>query len=774
MRAALAWISLAFLSGCTPPAPEVPTAVVVAPEPAPTASAAPSAEPAGGKPVVVPQRLRADARVLELSPRGDLLLVQDAGALHVVDVATGQTRGLLAGCVDSAVWSGDQRAVVTACQRTRQGRIWDMATDTTREIKFSVPSPELGVPPTGALVFAPGPGAIDLIDVARGTVHRRETGHPGEVWRVHAAQSGWMVATDPEQVTAFGPTGKVVRAIPKARDATAFSLGSSGKRLALADSTGITTYDLERGDRLARITPCGDGVVDDVEWSEDERRLLVTCGPGTSSPARALVLTEGGAEERELIQGPRSRFFVRPRGDRVAVTHPALGVAVFDIETGRELFRVAPPHHTVRYLELSRNLERFLYHESRSVTSFAVLDPSGKAVNAPLRVEGGDLSLGHVRGLLKLQTDRGSLTYLDPINEQILRDVPGALNPDGTVFLSLAHALELVDRRTGARHRVPSEHAVGDAPEFSTGGGWLGVVEEVTKGKRTEQVLRVYDARTGKEGRTFSFGRVARTIAWSPDDALIALHEKAGGPRCEDDDAPGCWKIRVHDVRSGRALTTIAVSGTLDRVGFMPDSKHIIVNDRVRDARSGRVAWTLPPGADVETAILGSALLALSAQGKWLFVESATGKVVHEAADLGRVIALSWDARFLLANHGGAAWLWDTSTWTKRETKLQVDADQHVFVSDDGRFVYLAEGPDLVVYRVEDGRSLRRRVPAFDFDVTDEGVFDPEQAQSGALLVRRGADVARSPMGTLSVVEAELGHPGLRADFMAGKPVGPR
>jgi hypothetical protein len=590
---------------------------------------------------------------------------------------------------------------------------------------------------------------------------------------VHTADNGWMVATDAHRVTAFSPSGKVVRAIPKASDATAFSLGSSGKRLALADTSGISTFDLESGQQLARLTPCGNGPVDDVEWSEEETRLLVTCGPGTG-PARVLVLGADGTEEREPMQGPRSRYFVRPRGDRVAVTHPDVGVVVFDIASGRELFRVAPPQRTGRYLELTRDLERFLFRPSSTITSFVVLDQSGNAVNASLHTEGPDLEIDRAGGLLQLRS-RGVITDFDPATDEILHEVPGPLNREGTVFLSLVNRLDLVDRRTGQRRTLPSEHAVGVPPEFSEGGGWLGVVEDVPRGRRVDRVYHLYDTRTGKEGPIFPFGSAIAPVAWSPDDAILAIRSNTGKPNCADSVAPECSVVLVYEARSGRQVATIRPAAGMHRMLFLPDGKRIVVNARVHDARTGRLAWTFPPDAGIEMPLpLPGSGIVVSVESRWQLLDAASGKVVREIPYLGAVKGTSPSGRAIVSMYDGTVWIWDTSTWTKRDTKLHLDSDARVYPTDDGRFVYLADGADLVVYRVEDGRSLRRKVPAFDFDVTDEGVFDPAQAQSGALLVRRGADVAKSPMGTLEFVAEELGHPNLVADFMAGKPVGRR
>jgi hypothetical protein len=86
----------------------------------------------------------------------------------------------------------------------------------------------------------------------------------------------------------------------------------------------------------------------------------------------------------------------------------------------------------------------------------------------------------------------------------------------------------------------------------------------------------------------------------------------------------------------------------------------------------------------------------------------------------------------------------------------------------------LAEGGDLLAHRFADGRTLRRAMPGFAVDVTDEGVFDPTQLGPGALLARLGPDVERSPMGPSERAAGKLGHPGLFADFVAGKPVSPR
>jgi hypothetical protein len=234
--------------------------------------------------------------------------------------------------------------------------------------------------------------------------------------------------------------------------------------------------------------------------------------------------------------------------------------------------------------------------------------------------------------------------------------------------------------------------------------------------------------------------------------------------------------VTVLDPRSGRRLAVIKQREEgISSAEFLPRSEHLVVGDRIHDARSGRVAWAVPEGAAIAATFPGKGQLLLATADKALVVDAATGKKVRELEQLGEVLAASDDGAFVLARRADEIALWNSAAWTKKPAALKLPPKAPTIVlARDGRFAWLVDGDDLVAHRFADSRTLRRALPGLAVDVTDEGVFDPTQTGQGALLARLGPSVEKSPMAPSERAAGKLGHPGLFADFLAGKPVSPK
>lgn len=769
----------ALVLGCAAPPPPAPTAPVAPPAPTPTVQ---TEEPAPiGAPVMVSQRLYRAVREVDISPSGKLLALRGVGGLHVVDVDTGQTRGVLAGCHDDFVFTADGKSIVSVCRGTQSARIWDLATDTSSApLTFPRPPGRLHVPSQGARVHAARVGAVDVIDARKGTVTTLDTGSRREITNIQDTPSGYLAATDNNTVTIFGPAGQIAQRIPKPNNTTAYSFAASGKRFALADWTGITIYDTETGKGSKRITPCGEPSVEDVEWAPDEQHLIVACNavPTKNVNGRVIVVPPDGDGEVELLQAETGTFVIKPRGERVALLHNHIGVAVFEIASGAELFRLAPPAGGQQRPRLSRDLERALFHNGVHITGVTVVDRARGAIGPRLTAPAAPMALGGAGDLLFFE-DGGRPIYVDPIKNEVRRDAPGRLSPDGATWLAPSGSgFEVIDRRTGARQRLPISAANAHAPpHFSDHGAFVAVEEAITKGGAvTGYQLRVIDARTGKEGKPIPRGLQHGYVWWSRDDAqlatIAALPRTRAGKACATLSDGGCAELRVFDARTGRQLAAIQPKDSSpDRVAFLGDSKQLMLDVGVHDARSGRLLWSIPNDADARS--LGKLGLLLATSDRVTLVDPANGKVLRDLGPAGKITAVSHDGAWLLTQSGRATTLWSTATWTRQPTKLELSDDEIVWLSPDGKLAFRVDDADVVVHRFADGRSMRRALPGLDFDVTDQGVFDPAQAASGAALVRRGPDVARSPMGPLSLIEDTLGYRGLYGDFIAGKPVAP-
>jgi WD40 repeat protein len=769
---------LATLAACAPAvvAPPALPAVV-----APAVAAAPGASSLGA-PVVVAQRLPALSSLAELSPTGKLVMLGGYDGIHLVDAETGVTRGVLGGCASYVVFAPDGRSVVAACEGTRTARIWDLATDTLRQVALTRAPLGLVTSRAGDHVAALRDGGVDVIDVPHATVTALETGGPRPPRLVVMTASGWTALADGHDVSVRDAAGKVVGSVATAKEPTALDLGLSGKRLAISVDDSVLLVEVETGSRKVKVSPCGDGAPGEVLWTEDELHLVVACGAGGTTPARVAVLAPDGAEERELIQAPAETFSLALGGDRVGVGHPALGGVVFEV-TGKELVRVAPPWEGARRPRFSRDLERLIFREGAAVGSVTVFDRAAGRLGLHLTPGAEAMALGRAGAMLELH-GRKARVYLDPVKDEILRDPPGELGPDGRTWLTHeGRGFTLVDRATGQK-RVAAGNLDGHepGPSFSDRGAYVVFPEEKEVGDDDvlDHRLRLFDVKTLKAGRPLSFGGTQLSWSFNADDSLIALLVDVGhtgrGKPCEGGGLEAdCLALRVFETRTGRPIATIQpADGGVDGLDFTPDGRHLLLGTHIYDVRTAKPAWSFGARTRVTAHLPPRSLVLLDLEDHATVVDAVTGKTSKELVGIDAVRAVTDDGAWMLTTKGEEASLWDTATWTRRPTALRLGRSTPVLLAPDARLAYFVDRADLVVHRFSDGRSLRRALPELRFDVTDEGVFDPAQAASGAALVRRGPDVERSPMGPLSLVAERLGHPGLAADFVAGKSVSPR
>jgi hypothetical protein len=724
--------------------------------------------------VLVSQRLprNQEVRAIAFSPSGRHLALGTYGEARVIDVATGETRGVLDGCAQHVVFSPDGRSVVTACSNQKDARVWDLATDTARPVVFGLHPSKLVAPPWGNLVLAISSGTISVIDPARATARVIQGSHAKTA---QVSANGWVAAcADTSVVSLYDPAGKLVREEPLRRHSTVFALGEQGKRLALHRAEGIVALDIPSGAEVMRAAPCEGSRVLAMAWNGKEDQLVVACGgPQVTSPGRVVVLGPGGAVERELKSTETSMLALEVHGETVFVGElpNAQRDVVLDLATGRELHRLPAPSRRVGSRQLAQSLGRVLFACGTDLSCLTVIDGAAGAVGPRLR------SVPAVSGPHRYD-DRYYLV-------EELDDRPqGELSPDGTKLLIVqkeVESFEIVDRKRGERRKIamPGAHVPDVKLEWSDHGAWVMAIRE--GGMKDRMVVRLFDPSTGREGKTLLLdgepGNASRLV-WSRDDELVV--QLFPTSRCEGlrlvPKPPRCAGTRVFDPRTGRALFTAypKASERSESAWFTHDGKHLVVNDEVVDARTGRRRWSLPAGAKVSNWQIVDGLL-VEMRGQSLLLDQATGKELRNLGTLGRILDATRDGAVLLSELDGKILSWNTSSWTKHDTRLpDVVAKRPIRLSADGARVRYLDGRTLVLHRFSDGRSLFRSLPGLDLDVTDEGVFDPAQAASGAFLIRRGPDVIRSPMAPPSTLADRLGHPNLFADFVAGKPVSPK
>jgi hypothetical protein len=91
-------------------------------------------------------------------------------------------------------------------------------------------------------------------------------------------------------------------------------------------------------------------------------------------------------------------------------------------------------------------------------------------------------------------------------------------------------------------------------------------------------------------------------------------------------------------------------------------------------------------------------------------------------------------------------------------------------LSNDGRFLFAAQDGRLATIRLDDGATLYREGAALDAPCLEPFAFDPSDLEHVHFAVRRGPSIDKSPIERLTAASPGA-HPGLFADFMAGKPL---
>jgi hypothetical protein len=740
---------------------------------APAASSTTAETVTPGDPVWVSQRLPFATNETPLDEEGKLFLVHGADGLHVVGVEDGRTHGVLPGVLSHALFApGGHQVVGVVLHHTL--RLWDLRTDRARDLPLARDPVELVALHGAPAVAVLGIGGYDVIDVAAGTAMPVETAKGRRVNIVSRAPSGALAASSGGSVYLADAKGKAVRTV--ARPASALALHPQGTAVAIGHGGTVLVVDVAAAEGAAgrESEPCPDAAIEQLEWSGDGAHLFAACRSKGSRPSLVVSISPEGALERELVRADERTLALAVRGDRVAVRGPSLGVIVFDAAAGRELYRLSPPDPSLQPRAVSGNLERSLFGKHDAVATLTLVERDRPA--RPLRLEpsAASMRIRAAGSTLALSYDRETVV-LDPRTGETSPARGGVVGPDGKTTLLVANdTLELVDR-SGGHHALSSlSKGVYESPRFSPGGGWVLFAEAFQSGFEgpTEHKLFLFDAATGKVGKTLLIGPGRFPWAVAPDDSTLALTVNVGrglDPKetCATEDY-ACAAIRVFEPRSGRRLAEIRPRDREVRPAEYVDAHRVLVSGRVYDAAKGRLAWSVPDDASVTHVFPSLGKVLLRRGGASLLVEAASGKTVREMPVLERVAGGSPNGGFFVGVAQGQASIWSTSTWTGVPIDLTVERDASVLMSDDGRFAYLVSGADFLVYRVADRHWLRRALPRLDFDVTDEGLFDFRPGGEAAAAVRRGPDVERSPIGPLTLL-GDRRRPGVYGEFIAGR-----
>lgn len=773
-------------TGCPPPslAPAGHDAQRAQPSATPIPKATASEEPVPvGPPVLVEQRLAENAYVMGWSPSGLHLAIGTTGGVHLVEAETGRSRGVLPEFANAGKFTSDGRFLTTLHTDSGYANIWDLSNDTRQFLRIPE-GIEAVTAGAGDRVLLGHRGGVTVIEPRTANVQTYPLADKNlRILAVQDAGREIIVARASEELFVLNALGRVVRTVKRSAKDKAFALSPGGRYLSIAEGPDVVTTSPGSADSPRRSNACGAAAPTAMAWTSDEQHLVVACEPRRGDTT-VRVLSASGQEERELTS-TRESASLEIEGQKVAVVGPNDDVLVFDVASGQELHRIARPAQASDAPVLSRALDRAVFTQYRNTTSITLASASGP-FGPRFAVKSYFLTVHQRKGnLLEIAGDLGPM-LLDLATFELSKIPRGAtLSADGTTYLTFpsgADSFALVNRVTGKELLVSNSAGRLNGCSFSAHGRWVHCTSEEADGKTR---MRLYDAKTGKLRASYRTDTLlARDVyEWNSDDSLF---EEGGNVQRTRDGAvcPDCLAAEVFDALSGRRLMSVAPARRdAARPRFLADGKHLYWERQVFDARTGRLVWTLPntmkiinssweQGNDSEVAAWTAPQgLLVNNADKTLLLDYATGKVLREMAAIDAAGSISPGARFFLAREGEAIYRWDMSTWTRIPGRLPSSGFSDL--SEDGELAYGVRD-DLQIHRFSDGRTLRRALPLFDFEITDQGVYDPTTAAADFALVRRGPDVYRSPLEPLSSLEPKLRHPGLFADFVAGKFIAPK
>jgi hypothetical protein len=758
--------ALALLGAACSAAPSAAPVAIIAPPVPPASSSSAAAEeepPALGAPVLVPQLFRRSIQTAALSPDGRLVMLPTEQGMQLVDAETGEVRGRHSGCVHRFAFAARGAiGVLTSCEG-HKAWLWDLERDVERTME--VRSTNVYVPPGGPYAVFVDERGGELVATTTGETWTLEMPSGIKAKTVFASYEGTvaLLSKDHAYFFARGARRPVDAEIGWTVHAGSFS--RSGKRFAALQEAGMArVIDPASGATVAEQRVC-EGKGKDVEWTEAEDHLVVSCA---GKKAEVYLASPTLARERTLVEDPHDHFSIWTRKDLVATAHGRLGASVFDL-AGKTILQI----QDARKLDVDAKLERVLSW-STSVDKVAVHDVARGKLPFAVHPNVDVLKLAAAgSGALDLGKDR----IFDTAKHTV--SVEGELSADGRVVLSVTGQGQVAvfkERATGNGRTQPALD-IGASPEhWLTPRGGFVLLPRLPNNEddRTPLALEVIPAKA--KSHRIRLDSLAWSTVVSPADDTVAIavdtHE-AQGHRC-DGPHPECMGVDVFDLARGTRKAKIRPKlGLTERreIAFSSDGRRLVVDGAVYDARTGKQAWTLPEGSRVLGFSAKRDLVFVAKGTDALVLAVASGQEVGTIPGLSAIHGASDDGSLLIASKDGELALVDVSSLAVR--RLSFGAPEGVaYVTNDGAFVWFGDSPHVVAFRAADGRSLRWLPDGPP--ISDQGVFDPKDLPKLPVAVRRGPNVAKSPMAPLSSVVATHGHTGLVDDFFAGRPIAPR
>jgi WD40 repeat protein/tRNA A-37 threonylcarbamoyl transferase component Bud32 len=563
----------------------------------------------------------------------------------------------------------------------------------------------------------------------------------------------WLATADMNGLVALrrAATGEVVRTLAGATGARAVAFSSDGRTLATGGwGAGVHLWEVETGRQVRALAGPGD-VVTGVAfhptrpqvaavsengavcvWDASSGRPVHTwsVGPGhvlglafRPDGSALAVLASGGLTLWNPANGrPLGQYACGAARDHlqsVSMTNgPGASMLAFSPD-GRRLAAAVPYYTVVAVWDGSPGKPTRVLRHPGAVYGVA-FSPDGRRLataGADQTVRVWDAASGQELGIW-----RGHTALVNAV----------AFHPDGWRLASAS----------GDWHRS-GEVLVWDAarPQDSrplSTSHWVAGVAFSPDGRLVasatwDQVVRVWDVRTGRERQTLVGHRAeVMAVAFSPDGRQLASAarsvSRSTGPRQAETVGPG--EVKIWDLASGKAVRTFpGRSQSFTCLAFSPDGQWLGAGDGVDRRGDGggpgdvRI-WNLDTGQEVillgnELGVLG---LAFSPDGRWLasagrdrtvrLWEVPAGRPLHTLRghqDVVHAVAFSPTGELASASRDGTVKRWDPAAGQERDNLQAHNGDVLGLTYDHAgrRLVTVGSDRTLRVWDVVSGQELR-------------------------------------------------------------------
>jgi WD40 repeat protein/uncharacterized caspase-like protein len=522
------------------------------------------------------------------------------------------------------VFSPDGRLLATGTFRSNSIKLWD--TSNGRELRnlSSGTQGGMGISPFIAfsndsrlLAAAAGTNSIKVWEVASGReLHTLTSGTEGSVASIAgvsfiAFSSNDRLVTISDAIRIWDlATGQELRSIgTDSLSAIARMSGDGGAALSL-DGTQLASVVTETGNSEIKFIELASGrethsvkLTDEDLQSIDlaftpDGHLFVS---GIADKRIKLWDVTNNAKERDLGTVAQNWSFLKfSRGGRLLALCEGYAIKIWDVAAGRELPPLKAPNSGL-FVTTARVFATFADDGKRiatggfdsptvvweAETGKQLLKMSGRtnmAYQAAFSADGNQLSSGG-RTRWDLRTGRGLRVVAAPTDQQL-----GFLSPDGRLLATFSpnsNTISILETPSGRKLRslVPANsEAVAQRVSFSPDGNMLvvnyGASEaqmskgNIPGGTGGENLVRIWDVKTGSELRSLNVGTSALEAGFNPDGRVLATLGAMG-------------ETSLWDTKSGNKLRDLTSSPMANLTQMMQGAGGL-TPEQLKKMRSGK------------------------------------------------------------------------------------------------------------------------------------------------------------------------------------------